>query len=216
MDPSRRGGRGGTRPERVARPAGELRPENRSPELRKWKKKLKSGAREVPGRFPPPLRAIKEPGRPPHSPRHVTVRVRDGAPSRAADGRTVGLLCLWVSGWLPPLSPVGRGEPGIGGPPGPAGIREREADPGRDGRRVPALVKPGGRGRSPSRSRAFPSFPPLKNPPEGLSNSSHPEYMRTVRTVLRVGSGDPGRGASPGLVGRPLPLGTTWSSLHNH
>ena len=106
MERSRRGLRGGPRPEKVARTAGEPRPKNGS----------KSGQNlsfSSPGRswgaFPLPCVQSRNQGSggDPHHP--VGVEARDGEPSRAADGRrSASSLSLEVS----PL-PCGEGRTGF-------------------------------------------------------------------------------------------------------
>ena len=139
-----------------------------------------------------------------------------GSPRRSpvpgSERRRVGPLTTEVplAGFLP--SPPSGGE----------GTRNRRATPasgyprerGRVGPGQTACPGPRGALEVWSGARAGlglpPSFPPLKFPPEGLSNFSQPECMRAVRTVPRGGKRRawmPGRGASPGLGSCRLPQG---------
>ena len=119
--------------------------------------------------------------------------------------RRVGLLSLpWSSpGSLPPSPRGGENQEPEGHPS--RRVSRREA-PSRAGLGGESLSRGGA--RSQSWSLAFPPLPPSKNPPEGLSNFSQPEYMRTVRTELRAGSereARPGEAARPGTRQCPCP-----------
>ena len=125
MESSRRRPRGGARPEKVARSAGEPRAKNRPPDGQILCSPSPGWSRAV---FPLPCAQGRNGGRPPDSRRRVGVEeARDGRPSRARPGgpsAPVGPGSRRGAGgalWLSPRYP-----PGINPPGGPSNFPQPE------------------------------------------------------------------------------------------